>query len=179
MIGMVLVTHGRLANEFLDYSRGEIRLDGLSHHYGRDSGGLDDITLTIRPGEKVGLIGRSGTGKSTLVKLLLRFYDAEQGQILIDGQDIRGVTQDSLRRCIGMVQQDSALLHRSVRDNLLYGRPDASEEQMIAAAQRGDFAPFERLVDVLSRPFDDQPGADDLKRPPEPHEVVRQTFCGT
>jgi ATP-binding cassette subfamily B multidrug efflux pump len=122
--------------EDLVLDRGEIRLDGLSHHYGRDSGGLDDITLTIRPGEKVGLIGRSGTGKSTLVKLLLRFYDAEKGRILIDGQDISHVRQDSLRKQIGMVQQDSTLLHRSVRENLLYGRPDATEEQMVAAAKQ-------------------------------------------
>ncbi len=114
--------------------KGEIRIEGLSHHYGRETGGLDDISLTIQPGEKVGLVGRSGAGKSTLVKLLLRFYDVEQGRILINGQDIAGVTQDSLRLNIGMVQQDSALLHRSVRDNILYGRPDASEEDMLAAA---------------------------------------------
>ena len=91
-------------------------------------------TLVAR-GEKVGLIGRSGAGKSTLVKLLLRFYDAESGRILIDGQDIARVTQDSLRASIGMVTQDSSLLHRSVRANILYGRPDASEAEMIAAAR--------------------------------------------
>ncbi len=93
-------------------------------------------------GEKIGLIGRSGAGKSTLVKLLLRFYDVEQGAILIDGQDISRVTQDSLRSHIGMVQQDSALLHRSVRDNILYGRPDATEEQMIAAAKQAEAHEF-------------------------------------
>ncbi|CUH79612.1 Putative multidrug export ATP-binding/permease protein [Tritonibacter multivorans] len=120
----------------LQLNKGEIRFEKLSHHYGRGAGGIDDLTLTIHAGEKVGLIGRSGAGKSTLVKLLLRFYDAEKGQILIDGQDIAGVTQDSLRSHIGMVQQDSALLHRSVRDNLLYGRPDASEAEMIAAAEK-------------------------------------------
>ena len=98
--------------------------------------------MSIQPGEKIGLIGRSGAGKSTLVKLLLRFYDAESGQILIDGQDIRAVTQDSLRSRIGMVQQDSALMHRSVRDNLLYGRPDATEEQMIAAAKQAQAHEF-------------------------------------
>jgi ATP-binding cassette subfamily B multidrug efflux pump len=97
---------------------------------------LDQINLTIQPGEKIGLIGRSGAGKSTLVKLLLRFYDPEHGQILIDGQDIAHVTQDSLRRHIGMVQQESSLLHRSVRDNLLYGRPDASEAEMVEAARK-------------------------------------------
>ena len=117
-------------------TKGKITFDNLSHHYGRGSGGLDQLNLTIHPGEKVGLIGRSGAGKSTLVKLLLRFYDTEDGRILIDGQDISTVTQDSLRQNIGMVQQDSSLLHRSVRDNLLYGRPDAAEQEMIAAARK-------------------------------------------
>ena len=126
----------------LSLSDGEIRLDSLSHHYGRASGGLDCIDLTIHPGEKIGLIGRSGAGKSTLVKLLLRFYDAETGRILIDGQDIRDVTQDSLRHQIGMVQQDSALLHRSVRDNILYGRPDASDTDMMAAAKQAQAHEF-------------------------------------
>ncbi|WP_333846463.1 ABC transporter ATP-binding protein [Phaeobacter italicus] len=120
----------------LQLSKGSLELRELSHHYGRGSGGLDQINLTIQPGEKIGLIGRSGAGKSTLVKLLLRFYDPEHGQILIDGQDIAHVTQDSLRRHIGMVQQESSLLHRSVRDNLLYGRPDASEAEMVEAARK-------------------------------------------
>ncbi|PQV57154.1 ATP-binding cassette subfamily B multidrug efflux pump [Defluviimonas denitrificans] len=122
----------------LDYREGRIEIDTLSHHYGRGAGGLDKLSLTIRPGEKVGLVGRSGSGKSTLVKLLLRFYDPEGGRILIDGQDITHVTQNSLRRVIGMVQQDSSLLHRSVRDNILYGRPDATEAEMIRAAQRAE-----------------------------------------
>ena len=122
----------------LDYREGRIEIDTLSHHYGRGAGGLDKLSLTIRPGEKVGLVGRSGSGKSTLVKLLLRFYDPEGGRILIDGQDITHVTQNSLRRVIGMVQQDSSLLHRSVRDNILYGRPDATEAEMIEAAQRAE-----------------------------------------
>jgi ATP-binding cassette subfamily B multidrug efflux pump len=126
----------------LTLTRGEIRMEHLSHHYGRGSGGLQDVTLTIQPGEKVGLIGRSGAGKSTLVKLLLRFYDPEGGQVLIDGQDITQVTQDSLRCHIGMVQQDSSLLHRSVRDNILYGRPDASEEDMLQAAKRAEAHDF-------------------------------------
>ena len=123
-------------------TKGALELRKLTHHYGKDGGGLQAIDLTIRPGEKVGLIGRSGAGKSTLVKLILRFYEAEGGQILIDGQEIRDVTQDSLRSAIGMVQQDSALLHRSVRENILYGRPDATEAQMIAAAQKAEAHEF-------------------------------------
>ncbi len=126
----------------LALARGEIVLDGLSHHYGKGAGGLDRVSLTLKPGEKVGLIGRSGAGKSTLVKLLLRFYDADGGRILIDGQDIAAVTQDSLRAQIGMVQQDSALLHRSVRENILYGRPDATEAEMIEAAKRAEAHDF-------------------------------------
>ncbi|WP_170361026.1 ABC transporter ATP-binding protein [Ruegeria arenilitoris] len=126
----------------LQLTTGQIEIRDLSHHYGRKTGGLDHINLTIQPGEKIGLIGRSGAGKSTLVKLLLRFYDVEQGAILIDDQNIAGVTQDSLRSHIGMVQQDSALLHRSVRDNILYGRPEASEEQMIAAAKQAEAHEF-------------------------------------
>ncbi len=126
----------------LQLTQGEIRLDHLSHHYGRGTGGLDDISLTIAPGEKIGLVGRSGAGKSTLVKLLPRFYDVEKGRILIDGQEISTVTQDSLRLNIGMVQQDSALLHRSVRDNILYGRPDASEADMLKAAKQAQAHEF-------------------------------------
>ncbi|WP_158964880.1 ABC transporter ATP-binding protein [Chachezhania sediminis] len=120
----------------LEPGPGKIELQGLSHHYGRGKGGLDRIDLTIAPGEKIGLIGRSGAGKSTLVKLLLRFYDIETGKILIDGQDISQVTQQSLRRRIGMVQQDSALLHRSVMDNIRYGRPEATEEEAFEAARK-------------------------------------------
>ncbi len=126
----------------LRLGNGQIEIRDLSHHYGRETGGLDHVNLTIRPGEKIGLIGRSGAGKSTLVKLLLRFYDVEKGAILIDGQDISKVTQDSLRSHIGMVQQDSALLHRSVRANILYGRPDATEEQMVAAAKQAEAHDF-------------------------------------
>ena len=126
----------------LDFTEGRIELKGLTHHYGRASGGLQDVSLRIHPGEKLGIVGRSGAGKSTLVKLLLRFYDAEKGQILIDGQDIARVTQDSLRARIGMVQQDTSLLHRSVRENILYGRPDASEAEMIAAARRAEAHEF-------------------------------------
>jgi len=126
----------------LNLEKGEIRIEGLSHHYGKARGGLDALNLTVRPGEKVGLVGRSGAGKSTLVKLLLRFYDAEGGRILIDGQDIATVTQDSLRRHIAMVSQDSSLLHRSVRDNILYGDPSATEEQMVEAARRAEAHEF-------------------------------------
>ena len=126
----------------LKMGAGKVEISGLSHHYGKESGGLDNINLTIAPGEKVGLVGQSGAGKSTLVKLLLRFYDAEEGRIVIDGQDIASVSQESLRRVIGMVQQDSSLLHRSVRENILYGRPDATEEQMIAAAQKAEAHEF-------------------------------------
>ncbi|NND18233.1 MAG: ABC transporter ATP-binding protein [Silicimonas sp.] len=121
---------------------GRICFQSVSHHYGRERGGIDRIDLTVEPGEKIGLVGRSGAGKSTLVKLLLRFYDIESGRILIDNQDISNVTQDSLRERIGMVQQDSALLHRSVRDNILYGRPDAPEAQMIEAAKQAEAHDF-------------------------------------
>ena len=127
-------------------SKGKIEIDQVSHHYGRGSGGLDNVSLTIAPGEKVGLVGRSGAGKSTLVKLLLRFYDVETGRILIDGQDIASVTQDSLRGGIGMVQQDSSLLHRSVRENIVYGCPGATEDQMIAAATQA--AAHEFILDL-------------------------------
>ena len=126
----------------LRLTRGEIVLDHVSHHYGRGTGGLRDISLTIRPGERIGVVGRSGAGKSTLVKLMLRFYDCEGGRILFDGQDIARVTQDSLRREIGMVQQDSSLLHRSVRENILYGRPEATEDDMILAAKRAEAHEF-------------------------------------
>ncbi len=126
----------------LALTQGRIEMKGLTHHYGRGSGGLQEVDLVVRPGEKIGLVGRSGAGKSTLVKLLLRFYDPEHGKILIDGQDITTVRQDTLRRGIGMVQQDSSLLHRSVRDNILYGRPDATEEEMIAAAKQAQAHEF-------------------------------------
>lgn len=115
-------------------------------------GVIENLTLTIQPGQKVGLVGRSGAGKSTLVNLLLRFYDLEKGRILIDGQDISKVTQDSLRANIGMVTQDTSLLHRSVRENIMYGRPDATEEmlqQAIRLAQADQFIPL--LTDPKGR----------------------------
>lgn len=149
----------------LDFKAGEIRLRDVSHHYGRDGGGLDRISMTIAPGEKVGLVGRSGAGKSTLVKLLLRFYDVEQGRIEVDGQDIANVTQDSLRGQIGMVQQDSSLLHRSLRENILYGRPDASEAEMIDAARRAEALEFIATLEDLNgrKGFDAQVGERGVK----------------
>ncbi|MCF8511009.1 MAG: ABC transporter ATP-binding protein/permease, partial [Rhodobacteraceae bacterium] len=126
----------------LEMHRGLIEVENISHHYGRGFGGLQNLSMVIQPGEKIGVVGRSGAGKSTLVKLLLRFYDTESGRILIDGQSIADVTQDSLRAQIGVVQQDSSLLHRSIRENLLYGRPTATEAQMIAAARQADAHEF-------------------------------------
>jgi ATP-binding cassette subfamily B multidrug efflux pump len=117
-------------------TRGEIRFEAARFHYGRKTKVIEDLTLTVAPGEKIGIVGRSGAGKSTLVNLLLRFYDLEGGRILIDGQDIAQVTQESLRRQIGMVTQDTSLLHRSVRDNIRYGRPEASEAAILQAAKR-------------------------------------------
>ena len=140
----------------LTVSRGEIRFEQLSFAYGATGPQarrvIDDMTLVIRPGEKIGLVGRSGAGKSTIVNLLLRFYDVEQGRILIDGQDIAQVTQDSLRAQVGMVTQDTSLLHRSVRDNILYGRPDATDADMIAAATRAEAHDFiQTLTDPHGR----------------------------
>jgi ATP-binding cassette subfamily B multidrug efflux pump len=125
-------------------TKGEIQFDAIGFKYGSVKGTpgadpkriIEGMSLTIRPGEKLGLIGRSGAGKSTLVNLLLRFYNLEKGRILIDGQDIAGVTQESLRASIGMVTQDTSLLHRSVLDNILYGRPEAGLEGAIEAAKR-------------------------------------------
>ncbi|MCY4179090.1 MAG: ABC transporter ATP-binding protein, partial [Litoreibacter sp.] len=128
---------------------GRIEINNLSHHYGGAVSGLESLSLTVEPGEKVGIVGRSGAGKSTLVKLLLRFYDAEGGKVLIDGQDVSKVTQDSLRHAIGMVSQDSTLLHRSVRENIRYGRPEASEAEMIDAAKRAEAHEF---IETLSDP---------------------------
>ena len=139
---------------------GEIRFENISFHYGQRSGAgstrlggvIYDLSLRIAPGEKVGLVGRSGAGKSTLVNLLLRFYDLEAGRILIDDQDISVVTQDSLRAQIGMVTQDTSLLHRSVRDNILYGRPDAAQAALEAAARKAQADDFiARLQDLKGR----------------------------
>ncbi len=122
--------------KMLFVSKGGIRYDGIRFHYGREGGLIEDLSLTIPAGEKVGLVGRSGAGKSTLFNLLLRFHDLEAGRILIDGQDIAAVTQDSLRAQIGVVTQDTSLLHRSVFDNIRYGRLDTAEADVVAAAKQ-------------------------------------------
>jgi ATP-binding cassette subfamily B multidrug efflux pump len=127
----------------LKVTRGEIRFENVSFDYGR--GGtpvLDALDLTIRSGERVGLVGRSGAGKSTLVNLLLRFYDLERGTIRIDGQDIAGVTQESLRAAIGMVTQDTSLLHRSIAANIRYSHPIASDAQVESAARKAQAHDF-------------------------------------
>ena len=126
----------------LQITNATVEFNNVTHHYGRETGGLDNLTLHVEAGQKVGLVGRSGAGKSTLFKLLLRFYDAESGQILIDGQNISQVTQDSLRHEIGMVQQESSLLHRSIRENILYGREGANNTDMIAAAKQAEAHDF-------------------------------------
>jgi ATP-binding cassette, subfamily B, bacterial len=115
--------------------KGEVRFDGVTFAYGGKRAGVRDIDLTIRAGEKLGIVGASGAGKSTLVSLLLRLYDAEKGRVLVDGHDVREVTQESLRRQIGMVTQETAMFNRSARDNILYGRPDATEAELVAAAK--------------------------------------------
>jgi ATP-binding cassette subfamily B multidrug efflux pump len=128
----------------LKVPRGEIRFENVTFHYGRKSGIIENFSLVIQPGEKVGLVGRSGAGKSTIVNLLLRFYDVEGGRIVIDGQDIAQVSQDSLRQHIGLVTQDTSLLHRSIRENVLYGRPDAGDDAMVEAirqAHADEFVP--------------------------------------
>ncbi|MEO8020339.1 ABC transporter ATP-binding protein [Polaromonas sp.] len=122
----------------LQVPRGEIRFESISFSYGSGASVIDRLNLTVRPGEKIGLIGRSGAGKSTLVNLLLRFHDLQGGRILVDGQDIAAVTQDSLRSHIGMVTQDTSLLHRSVRDNIAYSRPGATEADVHRAAERAE-----------------------------------------
>ncbi len=126
----------------LTVPRGEVRFENVAFAYGGTRKVIDGLNLVIRPGEKIGLVGRSGAGKSTVVNLLLRLYDLEGGRILVDGQDIAGVTQDSLRRQVGMVTQDTSLLHRSVRENIVYGRPDASEAEMLRAAERAEAHDF-------------------------------------
>jgi ATP-binding cassette subfamily B multidrug efflux pump len=133
-------------------TEGDIRFDRVSFAYGGTRHVIDDLSLHIRPGEKIGLVGRSGAGKSTIVNLLLRFYDTEHGRILVDGQDVALATQDSLRAQVGMVTQDTSLLHRSVRENIVYGRPDATDEAMIAAARRAEAHEFVvGLVDPKGR----------------------------
>lgn len=130
-------------------TRGCIDFANVSFHYGENSGIIDNLNLNIKAGEKVGLVGRSGAGKSTLVNLLMRFYDVEQGSIQIDKQDIKNVQQDSLRAHIGMVTQDTSLLHRSVRENILYGNPDAGEEELLKAIKNSQAYEF---IQTLSDP---------------------------
>jgi len=146
-----LTTHNKIIDvsdaKPLQVNAGKIQFDAVNFSYGREikdghNALLKNLQLIIKPGEKVGLVGRSGAGKSTIVNLLLRFYEVESGSILIDNQNINSVTQNSLRASIGMVTQDTSLLHRSVRDNILYGRPDATETEMIAAAKRAEAHEF-------------------------------------
>ena len=136
----------------LEVSRGDVVFDSVTFGYGRPTPVIERFDLRVRAGEKIGIVGRSGAGKSTIVNLLLRFYDVEGGRVMIDGQDIAKVTQESLRAAIGMVTQDTSLLHRSVRDNILYGKPQASEEAMVAAAKRAQAHEFvQSLTDPKGR----------------------------
>ncbi len=136
----------------LTAKKGAIHYERIGFHYGKGKGIIDNLSLDIKAGEKVGLVGRSGAGKTTLMNLLLRFYDLEAGRITIDGQDISDVSQDSLRSLIGVVTQDTSLLHRSIRDNIAYGRPDATDEDVIEAARRANAWEFiEGLVDMHGR----------------------------
>lgn len=130
----------------LQIRHGEVHFDRIFFNYNGERQVLDGLSLTVRPGEKIGLVGRSGAGKSTLINLLLRFYDLDSGQIRIDGQDISRVTQDSLRSAIGMVTQDTSLLHRSIRDNIAYGRPDATEAEIRQAAKHAQADDFIRAL---------------------------------
>ncbi len=136
----------------LKVARGEIRFENIRFHYGKESGVIEDLSLTMRPGEKIGLIGRSGAGKSTLVNLLLRFYDLEGGRILIDGQDVSTVRQDDIRANVGVVTQDTSLLHRSIFENVAYGRPEATREEVAAALEKAHAMSFvEGLEDQEGR----------------------------
>ncbi|HVK92723.1 MAG TPA: ABC transporter ATP-binding protein [Mycoplana sp.] len=132
--------------------KGAIEFDHVGFHYGKSKGLIDDLSLSIKAGEKIGLVGRSGAGKTTMMNVLLRFYDLEKGRITIDGQDISEVKQDSLRSKIGVVTQDTSLLHRSIRDNIAYGRPEATDAEIIEAARRANAWSFiEDLVDQQGR----------------------------
>ena len=131
---------------------GQIEFEHVSFHYGKASGVLDDFSLKIASGEKIGLVGRSGAGKTTLMNLLLRFYDLERGRVLIDEQDIAQMTQESLRSCIGVVTQDTSLLHRSIRENIAYSAPEATDEQVIEAARKANAWEFiQELEDSTGR----------------------------
>ncbi|MEX3011974.1 ABC transporter ATP-binding protein [Hoeflea sp. TYP-13] len=146
-----IVTDATAAKQ-LHARRGKIDFEHIRFHYGKDGGVINDLSLTIEPGEKIGLVGRSGAGKTTLTNVLLRFYDLEAGRILIDDQDIADVTQDSLRAHIGVVTQDTSLLHRSIRDNIGYGKPDATDDDIIMAAKRANAWEFiQDLADLKGR----------------------------
>ncbi|GGL99212.1 ABC transporter ATP-binding protein/permease [Pseudomonas asuensis] len=149
----------------LKIEQGGIHFQNVAFHYGKSRGVIEDLNLEVKPGEKIGLVGPSGAGKSTLVNVLLRLYDLEKGQILIDGQDIAQITQESLRSNIGVVTQDTSLLHRSIRENLTYGRPNATDEEIQAAVHRAradEFIPL--LTDAQGRTgFDAQVGERGVK----------------
>jgi ATP-binding cassette subfamily B multidrug efflux pump len=136
-LGKPLAVTDRSSRE-LKADKGEIVFRNVAFHYGKDRHVIDDLSFRLTPGEKVGLVGRSGAGKSTIVNLLLRLHDVEGGEVLIDGQNVAEVTQDSLRRQIGVVTQDTSLMHRSIRENIAYGRPEASEEEIVAAAKKAE-----------------------------------------
>jgi ATP-binding cassette subfamily B multidrug efflux pump len=151
-LSLPAVVHDKPGAPVLSRVVGDIRFDKVAFHYGKSGGVIDSLDLHVRPGEKIGLIGRSGAGKSTVVNLLLRFYDREGGTISIDGTDITTVSQESLRANIGVVTQDTSLLHRSVRDNIAYGRPNATDEEVIAAAKLAEAHDFiETLSDMKGR----------------------------
>jgi ATP-binding cassette, subfamily B, multidrug efflux pump len=151
-ISRPLTMQDRPDAEPLRVSRGEIRFEDVSFSYGDGETVIDGLSLTIRPGEKIGFVGRSGVGKTTLVNLLLRFFEPQQGRILTDGQDIAGLREESLRAGISVVTPDTSLLHRSIAENILYGRPEAGEEAMREAARQAHAAEFvERLVDGRGR----------------------------
>jgi len=149
----------------LQVTRGEVQFEGIHFHYGKRGGVIAGLDLVVQPGERIGLVGPSGAGKSTLVNVLLRLYDLESGRILVDGQDIAHATQQSLRGQIGVVTQDTSLLHRSIRDNLLYGRPDASQAQIEAAVRNARADAFiDALVDGEGRTgYDAQVGERGVK----------------
>ncbi|RZK88375.1 MAG: ATP-binding cassette domain-containing protein, partial [Methylobacterium sp.] len=136
------VMEGHVLEADLAAPRGEVRFEDVTFHYGKGGGVIDRLSLTIRAGEKVGLVGRSGAGKTTLVNLMLRLYDLEGGRILIDGQDIQTVTQASLRAAVGVVTQDTSLLHRSIRENIGYGSEGADEAAIELAARRANALSF-------------------------------------
>lgn len=149
----------------LSVKKGDIEFENVSFHYGEAKSVISNLNLRIRSGEKVGVVGRSGAGKSTLVNLLLRFHDVQEGQIKIDGQSISGVTQDSLRSNIGVVSQDTSLLHRSIRDNILYGNPTANESELISATNQAHAHEFvQDLIDTFGNvAYDAQVGERGVK----------------